>query len=512
MQLRSSRKTPLLRAEQTMPPRTFRLSLAFVLLLANRVECNAQSPLADAAQRRQASVVRQLIERGVAVDSPQVDGMTALHWAVEYADIDSVKLLIAAGADINIANRYGVSPLSLACVNGEPALVELLLDAGADASIRLPGGETPLMTAARTGRIEPVQMLLARGADVNATEQKGQTALMWAAAEGHPEVVAALLEAGADLHASVATGFTPLFFAVREGRIDAASKLLAAGAHVNEVMAPRKQVRKGPSDGLSPLILAVENGHFDLAVRLLEAGADPNDQRSGYTALHTLTWVRKPKRGDDDDGDPSPTGSGRLTSLQFVKEIAKFDVDLDARLKRGPAGRGRLSKVGATPLLMACETADLPLLKLLVELGADPTIANADQCTPLMAAAGIGQEGRGEEAGTVEEALETVEYLLSLGADVNAVDKNGQTAMHGAAYKSAPSIIHRLAEAGADVAIWNRPDRYGWTPLHLAYGYRPGNFRPSPETIEALQQVMLAAGVTPPKKVAPPGGRRGYEN
>ena len=55
----------------------------------------------------------------------------------------------------------------------------------------------------------------------------------------------------------------------------------------------------------SGLILAVENGHFDLAVALLEAGVDPNDQRSGFTALHALTWVRKPNRGDGDDARPA---------------------------------------------------------------------------------------------------------------------------------------------------------------------------------------------------------------
>jgi uncharacterized protein len=102
--------------------------------------------------------------------------------------------------------------------------------------------------------------------------------------------------------------------------------------------------------------------------------------------------------------------------------------------------------------------------------------------------------------------------LIDMGADVNAVDKNGQTAMHGAAYKSAPSIVHRLAAAGADVAIWNKPNRYGWTPLHLAHGYRPGNFKPSHETIEALEQMMLAAGVTPPATVIPPKGPDRYEN
>ncbi len=490
---------------------TAKLVLIVILLLHGSVVTAADSPLADAAQRQQTDRVQQLLHNGSDVEAAQVDRMTALHWAVYHDDVPSVKLLIQAGANVNATNRYGVTPLSLACMNGETAVVNLLLDADADPSLSV-AGEPPLMTAARTGQIGPVRALLSRGVDVNAAQFKGQTALMWAAAEGHLEVVNALLDAGADFRTPIDTGFTPLFFAVREGRADVVRRLLTAGTDVNEVMQPTKRIRKGPTAGISPLILAVENGHFDLAVMLLQAGADPNDQRSGYTALHTLSWVRKPKRGDDDDGDPSPTGSGKLTSLQFVEELCRFDVDLNARLKRGPAGRGQLSKIGATPLLMACETADLPFVKLLVDLGADPSIANADDCTPLMAAAGIGQHGRGEEAGTEEEAFETVEYLLSLGADVNAVDKNGQTAMHGAAYKSVPSIVHLLAASGAEVAIWNRPNRYGWTPLHLAHGYRPGNFRPAPETIEALSQVMQAAGVSPPASIVPPTGTDRYAN
>ena len=133
---------------------------------------------------------------------------------------------------------------------------------------------------------------------------------MWAAAEGHAAVVEALLHAGADLRTPLPSGFTPLFFAVREGRLDVVRVLLKAGADVNEAMQPGRASGRAPAKGTSPLILAVENGHFQLAVALLEAGADPNDQRSGVTALHTLTWVRKPSRGDDENGDPAPDRLG----------------------------------------------------------------------------------------------------------------------------------------------------------------------------------------------------------
>jgi ankyrin repeat protein len=352
--------------------------------------------------------------------------------------------------------------------------------------------------------------LLARGADVNATERHGQTALMWAAAEGHVGVVRALLEAGADFRTPVPSGFTPLAFAVREGRTEVVRVLLKAGADVNEAMQPKRTGGRGPARGTSPLILAVENGHFELAVVLLTAGADPNDQRSGFTALHTLTWVRKPNRGDDESGDPAPTGSGSLTSLQLVEELVGHGADVNARLKRGQSGRGVLSRVGATPFLLASMKADVPLMRALLKRGADSNIPNATRSTPLMAAAGLGCLAPTEEAGTEDEAIEAVKLAIELGNDVNAVDDNGETAMHGAAYKNFPRVVRLLAEKGARVEVWNRKDRYGWTPLLIAEGHRPGNFKPSPETIDALRREMHAAGVSPPPGHAPSAPREGY--
>ncbi|MBW3542943.1 MAG: ankyrin repeat domain-containing protein [Planctomycetes bacterium] len=459
--------------------------------------------LADAAEKNDAAAVRALLKDGAAVNVPQADGMTALHWAVYHDEIELTELLVNSDADVKAANRYGVPPLSIACMNGNGKIVDLLLEAGADPHTKLPGGETALMTAARTGRLGPVEALLARGADVNAKEHHGQTALMWAAAEGHVQVVEALLEAGADFRTPLASGFTPLFFAAREGKTDVALRLLKAGADVNAPMRPNR----GP--GSTALLLAVESGHFETALALLKAGAKPNAAPDGYTALHAITWVRKPIRGD---GDPPPIGSGKLTALELVRQVAAHDADVNVRLKDGDSGRAKLTTTGATPFLLAARTSDVPLMKVLLDLGADPSLPNADNCTPLLAAASVGDLGSGEEtAGTEDEAVAAVKLLLELGADIHAVDDNGETVMHGAAYQNWPRMVELLAANGADIEVWNRKNKWGWTPLLIARGHRSGNFRPDPATIAAIEKVMRAQGVTPPDAARGVGARQSYE-
>ena len=471
-----------------------KIGLLVCLAILTYLPTHAKSSyLADAAEKKDwAGVVSQL-KANADPNAPQPDGTTALHWAVQHDELATTKVLLAAGANVSATNNYGVPPITLACVNGNEEIVRALLDAGADPNTTLHGGESVLMTAARTGRVGPVAALLEKDAKVDATDRKGQTALMWAADDGQADVVALLIKSGADIHHRLKSGFTPLLFAARDGQIEVVRVLLKAGADANEAIETEKAGKRAPLEGMSALMLAVENGHFELAMELVKAGADPNDQRWGYTALHMVTWVRKPNRGDDEAGQPPPQGSGKLTSLDFVRQIVAKGADVNARLKKGDGGRGKLSLNKATPFLMASKTADLPLMKLLVELGADPTIPNADGSTPLMAAAGLGCLAPDEEAGTETECLEAIKYLLTLKADMNALDRNGETAMHGAAYKHVPSVVKFLHEHGAKVDVWNHPNKRGWTPLRITEGIPVGmNIAGDAPTRAALHEILDA--------------------
>jgi ankyrin repeat protein len=406
---------------------------------------------------------------------------------------------------VNATNRYGVPPISLAATNGNAAMLDLLLKAGADPNAAQSEGETALMTAARTGVAAAVKTLLAYGADVNATESwRGQTALMWAAAEGHAEAIQELLEAGAQVNARSKAGWTPLLFAAREGQIPAVKALLAGGANVNDTLLGRRGGRgRGagpgagapPAGGSSALVLAVGSAHFELAATLLDAGANPNAAAQGWTALHHITWVRKPGTGSN---DPAPYGSGSMDSLALVKKLKAHGADVNARITRRPnIGVTALNLIGGTPFFLAARGGDAELMRLLVELGADPLLPNEDGTTPLMAAAGVGTHSPGEDAGAPPEALEAVKLAIELGNEVNAVDKNGNTAMHGAAFKQLPEVVKYLAEKGARVEVWNHKNVSGWTPLRIAVGVHRGmNFRFHVPTADALREVMVRAGVS----------------
>ena len=478
------------------------LLLAF---LVSTLSLHGQSPALEAVRQSDHSRLQSLIEAQRDLNAADANGMTALHQAALQDDLKGVRMLLEGKANPSVMTDYGITPLWLACQNGNASIVRTLLKAGAAVDQMFHGKQSALMMAARAGSLESVQALANQGAELNTRESRGQTAIMWASAEGHADVVTWLIEAGADFRSPLKSGFTPLFFAIREGRHEVVQTLIEAGIDIQEAMDPERRASRGPQSGMTPLLMAVENGHFELAIELVKAGADPDDLRPGYAALHAITWVRKPDSGEGVNGLPPPDGSGNLTSLEFVKNILSLGADVNIRIPNGHGGAGKFSRQGATPFLMAAKTADLNLLKLLHQSGADSTILNEDEVTPLIAAAGLGTVAAGEVAGTEEEVMETVHWLLEKGMDINAVSTKGETVMHAAAYKNLPRVIEFMAGHGADIEVWNKANQHGWTPLLIAEGFRPGNFKPSFETIASIHEVMLAAGIAPPPPTQPKG-------
>jgi len=474
------------------------------LLLSLGASLVADATLVEAVKSGDAAAVKALLQAKADGNSAEADGTTALHWAVRRGDLATVDLLLKAGAKASTANRYGVTPLYLASANGDAVTVARLLDAGADPNTSLPDGETVLMTAARTGNVAVIKALVARGANVRARERrKGQDALMWAATENNAAAVTALIEAGADRDSRSNGGaFTPFLFAVRGGHLDSSRALLDAGVDVNQPL----------SDGTSPLVLAVMNAHYELAGLLLERGANPNADAQGWTALHQIAWSRRHNAGFN---LPGPVQTGNLDSLELVRQLVKRGANVNARTTKEPrdGNRNMLNRLGSTAFLMAAKNDDVPMMRVLLEVGADPSLTTNRGTTALMVAAGVGIWAPGENPGTHEEALAAMKLALEVGGgDVNDVDMDGETALHGAVYRGGNiTAIQFLIDKGAQLDVRNAK---GWIPLTVADGveYTPAVLKRYPEAAALLRKTMRDRGLPVPEgthspEVAPPAAQ-----
>jgi uncharacterized protein len=459
-------------------------SVALLALLS------AVSPAADGADLRLIHAardgriveVRALVRQHVDVNASEADGTTALHWAVRADDVESTRLLLRAGARADISNRYGLAPLALAAANGNPAIVTLLLDAGADPDTASPEGETALMTAAKTGSASCVMTILDAGADVNAREHwLNETALMWAAAENHADAVGVLIDYGADIDASstrqefapfrfnLATmvntvlprgGLTALMMAARQGALDAERVLIARRANVNLT----------DPDGASALVIAILNGHYDVASLLADHGADPNiADSSGMAAVYAVVDMHTQPLMIN---RPTRKPSGAVSALELLKQLLSRGADPNAPLKTvllaryHNTGDTQLGP-GSTPLMRAARALDVPAMRLLLDAGADARRSNGANASALMFAAGLGRTGFGGQS--EQDALNAVALCLDHGAEIDAANAAGQTALHIAVEQS-DATVTLLATRGATLDV---RDRQGRTPLDLLLGDAP---------------------------------------
>jgi len=444
--------------------------------------------LAQAVKTGNKAAIQTLLQQRVDVNVPEVDGTTALHWAVRADDADLVDRLIRAGANVKTANRYGITPLYLAAVNGSATVIARLLKAGADSNTVSNEGETVLMTASRTGSVDAVKVLLAAGADVNRRETwHGQTALIWAVSQKHAAVAKELIAKGADVNVRSDVnkwerqnsaeprekwlplgGMAALGYAAREGCAACVPVLVDAGAEINGA----------DQDGITPLLSALINGHYDTAGVLIQKGADPNTaDRTGRTPLysavdaHTMPASNRPSPKEIDN---------ETTALDVVNSLIAKGANINAPLKQQQPYRTKLDRgvdtmlgAGTTPLLRAAKAGDVVAMKVLLEKGADPKLATRNGINPLMAAAGLGtkEEDATGRRKTQTDAIEAIKLLLAAGLDINAVDSRGQTAVHGAAFWGLDDVIQFLADKGAKLDV---KDKQGRTPHDAAMGLAGG--------------------------------------
>ena len=445
-------------------------STLFILLLAGARASGAGTEVAEAAMRGDREAVRAALARKADVNGAQIDGSTALHWAVERDDIELAEMLIRAGAKVGVATREGVTPLQLAAVNGSGPMIDRLLKAGADPNAGLTAaGDTALMMAARTGKVDAIRVLVEAGADLNAKETwGGTTPLMWAVAEGHAAAARMLIDAGADVDArshyvaaangrgfegrtpladssnakvaDFASGWlTSLMLAAREGDLELARLLVGAGADVNAV----------GGDGKTALALAIFNGNYEVASFLVDSKADVN--RADAQRFTPLFWAV-----DRRNMETAPNFPWMATAdpMPLIRKLLDAGANPNAIVNNTPRARMREGSpriVFATALMRAAFAADLELAKLLLAYGADPSIVSRDGETMVSAAAGLAFIHGYHRGKSEDERLELVKLLVELGNDVNQQDDYGITPLMAAANMGHVKVIQYLVDKGADL-------------------------------------------------------------
>ena len=500
-------------------------SIVLLVLGATAYIGGAGSEVADAVRKGDKAALRTLLQKKADVNTPQVDGATALHWAVYRDDLEVVDLLIRAGANVKAANREGVTPLAMAALYGNAQMIDKLLKSGADVKQRGPnGGETVLMLAARNGNPDAIKVLLEAGAEVNVRETlRGTTALMWAAEQKHPAAVKALLDGGAD--PSLRSGGAGLPRNYMAGRVNSLNVELAvkrrlaakaAGRTYEEQLAYERS--QGINVGGRGIFLdqfgqpgaAGQSGRGQGAGRgqgqdapapgnpapsggqqstpPADRGAADTGARGQGGRAQAAAERENPDQRDDDDTDVIVaglvgSGGGGLTALVFAAR--EGDLESARLLIDGGANVNQTTEYGWTPLLTAVNNRHYKLATFLIERGADVNLANKGGWTPLY----LATDNRNIEGGDYPvpkpdmDNLEFIKILLDGGANPNLPVKDntlsrtiftmqwfiepGSTAFIRAAQSSDVELMKLLLERGADP---KRSTDHGDNALTVAAG------------------------------------------
>jgi ankyrin repeat protein len=514
-------------------------------LLKNAADVNAaqgdgMTALHWAAMHGDADLAQMLIVAGANIKATtRLGTYTPLYLASQQGHGKVIQALIKAGADVKAGTPNGTTPLMVAAASGEVDAVRALIEAGADVNAK--DGvrwQTPIMYAAASNRAAVIELLASKGADLKSTSKVSDLANLsreGAGFGGNPQGGVpgggqGAQGAGAarrppmpgvdrnyNLNELIVAhgGLTPLLYAARQGYHEAAGALLKAGADVNAPSA---------GDQTTPLLMAIINGHFDLAKMLLDKGADPNTMsKQGVSPLYAvlnLEWAPKALYPQ-----PQAHKQQQVGYLDLMKVLLDKGADVNARTRMKVWYSGYsfdlsgVDEIGASVFWRAAYASDIAAMKMLVAAGADPNVPTmkpagrarfgdmlearevVDQSglppvpiggpsiTPLQAAAGAGYgEGFGANSHRFAPTgmLAAVKYLVEeLGADVNAADHEGKTALHHAAARGDNDMILYLVSKGANVKA---VDREGRTTVDMANG-PVQRIQPFPETIALLEKL-----------------------
>ena len=490
------------------------------------------TPLLMAAEQGHATVISALIAGGADAKAANALGTTPLMLAAASGNPTAVTTLVENGAEVEAREKtFGQTPLMFAVANNRVEAVKALIKAGADVKATskvvnvgsLSSQEQEFLAQSSGSGAQPGGGGQGRAGQVVAP---GAAAAPAAGAGGGGGGGGGRRGGGGGApgierpyfyNELIGTqgGHTALILAARGGYADAVKTLVAAGADVNQVSA---------GDKTSALLIATINGQFDLALWLLEQGANPNAAAAnGVTPLYAalnVTWAPRALYPQ-----PRAFNQQQTPYLSFMKAALEQGADPNLRLTRKVwyseynfdlAG---VDEIGATPMWRAAFAGDVAAMTLLMAHGADPNIPTMRPAgrqrlgdsgevrqgqdvsglapvplggpgvPPLQAAAGVGfGEGFAANSHIHSPAgfLPGIKYMVEVaGADVNAMDHDGNTALHHAAARGDNESILYLVSKGADVTKVNRE---GQTVADMANG-PVQRTQPYPETLKLLEKL-----------------------
>ena len=480
------------------------------------------TPLYLASQQGHGKVIQALLKAGGDVKAGTPNGTMPLMVAAASGEVEAVRVLIEGGADVNAKDGVRLqTPLMYAAAANRPAVIALLASKGAD--LKATNKVSDLANLSREGAgFGGNPQVPGGGAPGQGGPGGGAPGAAGPGGGGAPAAGARRAPMpGVDRNYQLNEliggqgGLTPLLYAVRQGYSESTEALLKAGADINQVSV---------GDKTSPLMMAIINGHFDLAKSLLEHSANPNvASMNGAAPLYAVLnveWAPKALY-------PQPRAhmQQQTSYLDLMKALIDKGADPNARLKMKIWYSGYsfdlsgVDEIGASVFWRAAYASDVAAMRMLAAAGADPNVPTmkpagrarfgdmteqrevrdisglpvvpigGPSVTPLQAAAGAGYgEGFGANSHRFAPTgmLAAVKYLVEeLGADVNAADHEGHTALHHAASRGDNEMILYLVSKGANVKA---VDREGRTTVDMANG-PVQRIQPFPETIALLEKL-----------------------
>ena len=441
-------------------------------------DVNSNTALHVACISNNTEAVQLLLERDVNANLSNKDGNTPLLIACSHGNLDIVKLLLKRAVTVNLSNKVGSTPLQIACLKGNLEIVKLLLESKADVNVLDKDGKSPLLFACYSGNLEIVKLLLEYKADVNVSNKDGITPLIYACSKDNLKMVKLLLEYKADVNVPNKEGITPLIYACSKNNLEIVKLLLEFKADVNfqnkDSIAPlllacskdnleiiklllefKADVNVKSKEGNTPLLIACSKDNLEIVKLLLEFKADVNVRNQyGSTPLLSAFWVGNP---------------------EIIILLLKYKADINVR-----------DNDGFTPLYIATyKKESIVLIKLLLEYGANinecslnykktvPTIINNLEIfnllinNPNFFIDQFSKYGENLLMNAIEIGnFDYIQKLLDKDININAVDKDGDTALHYALRKKDETIIALLCSHPKIVPFI--PNRYGRTAIDLS--------------------------------------------